>query len=68
MESPNRSPEGVPPKYRPVFFLLAVAAIFCFGLVGQSLSVGHIGRAAFALVLGLGMVGLGFIWRGRLLR
>ncbi|MBX6396551.1 MAG: DUF5325 family protein [Alicyclobacillaceae bacterium] len=66
--APNRSPGGIPRKYRPAFLLLALAAMFCFALVGQSLSAGHFARAGASMVAGLLMVGIGFMWRSRLLR
>ncbi|MBX6395688.1 MAG: DUF5325 family protein [Alicyclobacillaceae bacterium] len=65
--APKRS-DGIPRKYRPVFLLLALAAMFCFALVGQSLSAGRFARAGVSLAVGLLTVGVGFMWRARLLR
>ncbi|CAB3394381.1 MULTISPECIES: DUF5325 family protein [Kyrpidia] len=64
----NHSSDGVPRKYRPIFFVMALVAIFCFALVGQSLSDGNVPRAVAALIAAVVIVGAGFIWRGRLLR
>ncbi|MDI3327940.1 MAG: hypothetical protein QJR06_05275 [Alicyclobacillaceae bacterium] len=66
--TPQSTSRSIPRKYKPLFFLFAVAAMFLFALVGQSLSTGHFIRAAIACGAALAVVGCAFAWRARLLR